>query len=135
MTTKRDLLTLWDLTGAAPRQLAWLPGRGGRLYAVAFDRSGSLVATGADDGTLEVSGVDALGGRTLALRHQKGPVNDVSFSPDGKWLAAASDDGVLRLWDFAIDDAIVLRLDELVRERVPWRRTDSAVTPLLPAAP
>jgi WD40 repeat protein len=35
--------------------------------------------------------------RTL-LRHDE-PVNDVVYSPDGKWLATASDDGTARLWD------------------------------------
>lgn len=46
--------------------------------------------------------VDLLGeiGGTPLVGHT-GPVNDVVFSPDGQWLASASDDATIRLWSVA----------------------------------
>jgi WD40 repeat protein len=65
---------------------------------VSFNRDGTSLASGSDDGTLRLW--DATTG---ALRHNlaghRGPVGSVAFSPDGARLASGADDWTVRLWD------------------------------------
>ncbi len=42
----------------------------------------------------------------LAAVSRRSPVNSIAFSPDGKTLAAGSDDGTVRLWDVAVGDEL-----------------------------
>ncbi|MBL9135189.1 MAG: protein kinase [Verrucomicrobiales bacterium] len=37
----------------------------------------------------------------ITIRAHPSPVLDIDFSPDGHWLATASDDGTARIWDWA----------------------------------
>ena len=76
---------IWDVRSGKSRELR---GHTAALTAVAFNRKGSLLATGAADSDARVWNVYA--GREVAvLRIHAGPVNDVAFSADGRWLATA----------------------------------------------
>ena len=77
-------------------------GGGGWVWAIAVSRDGLRLATGDDDGNLQLW--DARDGRPIALRAQApkrhaGAVRALAFSPDGRLLVSASADKSLRLWD------------------------------------
>jgi WD40 repeat protein/ABC-type branched-subunit amino acid transport system substrate-binding protein/DNA-binding SARP family transcriptional activator len=73
-------------------------GHANQVVRVAFDPSGSRLATASLDRTAKVW--DAGTGRELLTLagHQDG-VSDVGFSPDGQQLATASWDGSVAVWD------------------------------------
>ena len=73
----------------------------GRVYAVAFDRTGKYFAAGSSlDGIGEarVYEVDS-GKRVSTFESVKTPVYSVAFRPDGKLVATAGFDGFVRLSD------------------------------------
>jgi RNA polymerase sigma factor (sigma-70 family) len=87
---------------APPRPaVAALVGHKGAVNAVAFARSGKLVATAGADGTVRVWNL-ATGDQVYALK-QPGKPAGVAFSPDDRLLAAVTlgKDGEVRVWDTA----------------------------------
>jgi WD40 repeat protein len=76
---------IWDVRSGKSVELR---GHTAALTALAFNGNGSLLATGAADSDARVW--NAHSGREVALlRIHAGPVNDVAFSADGRWLATA----------------------------------------------
>jgi WD40 repeat protein len=76
---------IWDVRSGKSTELR---GHTAALTALAFNGKGSLLATAAADSDARVWNVRS--GRELAvLRIHAGPVNDVAFSADGRWLATA----------------------------------------------
>ena len=75
----------------------------GRLFAVAFAPEGDRFAAGSSlDGKGEVRVYNVNDGKRLAtLEGQKGAVYTVAFSHDGKTVASAGFDGLVRLNDVA----------------------------------
>jgi WD40 repeat protein len=64
---------------------------------IVYSPNGSLLAVGTWDGNILL--VDAHTGQVLCnLAGHRGVINDLKFSPDGQWLASASDDGTVRVW-------------------------------------
>jgi WD40 repeat protein len=69
---------------------------GEQVLEVAFDPSGTVVATGSSDGTVRVGRVS--GEEPHILLGQAGWIRSLAFSPDGRWLAAAGDSPKIHIW-------------------------------------
>ncbi len=103
---------LWDVADprGKPRQLGpALTGHTGAVRDVEFDEANAerdILGTASDDGTARLWDVtDREHPRLLGvLDDPRGPVNDVTFTHDGKTLFAASDDGNVWGWDISDPD-------------------------------
>jgi WD40 repeat protein len=72
----------------------------GLVYALAFSADGSLFAAGSSlDGKGELRVYQTADGKVLSKLTGIGPIYSVSFRPDGKQVASAGFDGVVRLSD------------------------------------
>jgi WD40 repeat protein len=80
-------------------ELLWSFGEKGHTGVLSEDYSpsGASIAFGKISGGIIV--MDALTGQSMAYMQIPVPVGDVSYSPDGQWLASASDDHKIRLWN------------------------------------
>jgi WD40 repeat protein len=89
---------LWDVAAKAER--AVLKGHSSGVRSVAFDATGSLLASGGDDGTVRLWDVAAKAERAV-LKGHSGRVTSVAFDATNSLLASAGADGTVRLWDVA----------------------------------
>jgi WD40 repeat protein len=98
----------WDLASGEPLK-TWRPavdrGEVGAIYAAALSPDGHLLAIAGRTaqvpaGEQVILIVDPDSDAVVrSLRAISGPIRGLAFSPDGHWLAACSDDAVIRLWD------------------------------------
>jgi WD40 repeat protein len=70
------------------------------VSAISLDAHGRLLALASPDRTVTVRNLND--NRTAyVLRGDTGPMNDVAFNPAGTWLATASQDQEVRIWNAA----------------------------------
>lgn len=99
-----ETVRLWNVATGEPR--AALSEIGQPALAVAYSPDGGLIAVGTGDvdrptkkGVARV--FDAAGNARVVFDGHTRIVSAVAFSPDGAWLATASADESIKLWDLA----------------------------------
>ncbi len=75
-------------------------GHSASVNAVAWSTDGKRIASGSNDGTVQVWDA-ANGGNVFIYRGHVGRVNAVAWSPDGKRIASGGSDGTVQVWDAA----------------------------------
>jgi len=108
---------LWEI--ASGKHVATLDGHPGSVWSVAFSPDGKLLASGTaifdEKGKKSHSGEISIwdvGRRTLIDRVQAHDevIRGLSFAPDGKLLASAAQDGLVKLWKVANEKLTLLQL-------------------------
>ena len=105
-----ESIKVWAITGASHQEFELhqeFEGHAGRVNAVNFHPAGELLASVANDNTVRLWRLN--GPWTTVLHNGLATVWDVSLSPDQRTIAAASDDGMLRLWSI---DSILPHVDQ-----------------------
>jgi WD40 repeat protein/serine/threonine protein kinase len=87
------MLGLWDVAGDFEGQL--LVGHYGRIHGAAFSPDAKTLATCGED-AVRLWNLDNRQQVVVLPTHSV--TWDIAFSPDRRWLAAAADDGTIRLW-------------------------------------
>ena len=97
---------LWNLDH--PEHPQWLQGHDSLVCAVAFDPTGTRMATGGKDGLLVLWQLDSAS-ETWKTNAHASDIQHLAFSPEGTRIATAGRDGAFRLWN-AEDGREVLTL-------------------------
>ena len=106
-STSGKNIMLWDV---ANRQRIGNPleGHSETVLCVAFNPTGSILATGSWDNSIILWDVTTQRPKGPPLRAHKNPVAGIAFSPDGNHLVSGSGDGTLILWDVTTNKSLGL---------------------------
>lgn len=122
--TELATIHLWSMSSRTATRV--LSGHGGRINALAFNHSGTQLASASSDTTVRLWNLSGAGPAVRVLRGHTGPVNSVAFSPNGKLVASSScDQGDIDQHADTGDHAILLfdtrrgRLIARLPERTP----------------
>ena len=97
--------TIMTIAGSASRtpiRTLTLPD-GAEAKSVAFSRDGIRFAVGDQQGQITVAQTNRSGGE-IYLRLNTEPIHTIRFSPDGRWIASASDENAVKLWNLQTND-------------------------------
>jgi WD40 repeat protein len=91
---------LWDMTSANPSANPVVLKFTDRVFSVAFSPDGHRMAAAAWDGLTQLLDVRTPAAGPTLLRGPQGRILSAAFSPpDGRWLAVASEDNSIWLWN------------------------------------
>jgi WD40 repeat protein len=115
------MLRVWDLKrGQLHREL---PGHTEWATTLRFSRDGTLLCTGAVDGTLRLFDLQNRREREVLRGHGGGAfvgVFEIAFSPDGELVASAGYDKTIRIWDTLTGQEKVLFLPSASAISLDW---------------
>jgi WD40 repeat protein/serine/threonine protein kinase len=100
-----------------------LSGHEGNVTGVAFNEQGTILATSGFDGTVRLWDLDLgeemedenSGEEITMLTDQNWPLEGVDFSPDGRYVVTAGDDGMVRVFVVTVEDLMELARSRLSR--------------------
>lgn len=98
-TGSEGTVRVWDWSSG--QLLHTLPGYESHSISVAFSRAGQLLATGGTSPHAQKLWDAETGQRISTLAGHRHPVSAMAFSPDDTWLASASFDRSVKLWETA----------------------------------
>ncbi|ORY62974.1 Utp21 specific WD40 associated putative domain-containing protein [Pseudomassariella vexata] len=104
-------IKFWEfLTGRLLEEINWAPMT--TITGCRYHAASDLVAFSCDDGSIRV--VDIETKQTIReFWGCEGKINDFTFSNDGRWIVAAAQDGIIRVWDLPTSHLIdAIRLEQ-----------------------
>lgn len=95
-------LRIWSMTNLSQEAFS-IPSHEGvsLVTTVAFSPDSMQVATGGQNGVIEIRQVDAITADPMTLRGSDTRILEIAYSPDGSQIASVSEDGFMHVWDFA----------------------------------
>jgi WD40 repeat protein len=85
-------ICIWDFN---QKTLEWSEGLDAPIWSVTFNPNGDLLASGSVNRWVCLWNLD---GKKVREYRAASPVRGLTFSRDGKWLAASCSDGTVRMW-------------------------------------
>lgn len=112
IATQKLLLKHWDMNEKKCKRI--IKGHTMPIIAMAYDASGTLVATGSTDKIVRVWDIEK-GFCTHSFRDHSDIIQIVQFhsNPHQSWLFSASDDSTIKLWDLIQNECIATFRDHL----------------------
>jgi WD40 repeat protein len=89
----------WDIN---QKKSTVFKGHRGRINSLLLDNvegEQNILVSASDDSTVKVWDIRASTNPVFTFSQHQGPINTVSISPDGNWVASGGAEGALKIWE------------------------------------